>query len=455
MLLPETILQSLSNVKDFDSAAFQEAHLHPPATSIRLHPAKQANLPFEQTIPVPWCQDGIYLSERPVFTLDPLFHAGSYYVQEASSMFLDHAVKQLFPDRDHLRVLDLCAAPGGKSTLLASLLGEKSLLISNEVIRSRATILEENAVRWGYSNNWVSSNDPKDFGKLSGYFDLIVVDAPCSGSGLFRKDEKALENWSQANVLHCAARQKRILADVWDSLKEDGVLIYATCSYSPEEDEEIIDWINDELGAAALTVPLKKDWNIVESISPKNHFPCYRFFPDKVRGEGFFIAAIRKNRSAPSLKAPKARLAPQEKVGQLSKTILEDKDWSFIETGEGWQAFLKDHETDYLQLKTFLYLRKTGVTIGNFTPKEWIPHHELAMSIDKHSALQTVDVNRETALRFLKKEDTGNMELPKGWYLVTYQGLSLGWIKSIGSRNNNYLPKNWRIRMELPPEDQA
>lgn len=453
--LPQELLSSLSFIKEFDPEAFQAAHLQSSSTSIRLHPQKPAALKFDTDIKVPWCDEGIYLTERPLFTTDPLFHAGAYYVQEASSMFLSHAIKEIFPDKNHLRVLDLCAAPGGKSTLAASLLGESSLLISNEVIRTRATILEENVVRWGYTNNWVTSNDPKDFGKLTGYFDLIVVDAPCSGSGLFRKDQKALENWSMDNVALCAARQKRILTDVWDSLKENGVLIYATCSYSPEENEEILDWISELFDVSSIDISLKTEWNIVVTHSAKKQFSCYRFFPDKVHGEGFFIAAIRKNNAVPSPKIPKNKPSSTEKIKQLSKSILTEKDQCFIESDNGWKAILKEHEQDYLLLKSNLYLRKTGVNIGAFTAKEWIPDHEVAMSIDRHKDLPAKETDRETALRFLKKEDIGSMELHKGWYLVTYQGLSLGWIKSLGNRSNNYLPKHWRIRMELPPEDQA
>ncbi|MBZ0099994.1 MAG: RsmB/NOP family class I SAM-dependent RNA methyltransferase, partial [Taibaiella sp.] len=228
-------------------------------------------------------------------TTDPLYHAGAYYVQEASSMFLSQVIQQLIPERNNLRVLDLCAAPGGKSTLIASLLEKDSLLISNEVIRTRASILEENITRWGYMNTWVTSNDPKDFSKLKGYFDIIVVDAPCSGSGLFRKDERALDEWSEANVQLCAQRQQRILADVWPALKENGILMYATCSYSPQEDEEILDWLGDDFEVASLPVQLSEEWGVVETTSAKHQFKGYRFFPHKVQGEGFFIAAVRKN----------------------------------------------------------------------------------------------------------------------------------------------------------------
>ncbi|HEY1033070.1 MAG TPA: RsmB/NOP family class I SAM-dependent RNA methyltransferase, partial [Flavipsychrobacter sp.] len=226
--LPEILLKNLQGVKGFNKEAFIAAHQQAAVTSVRLNPYKVSGV-FHNAEKVPWCSEGRYLDARPVFTLDPLFHAGAYYVQEASSMFLQQALKATVPDNNNLRVLDLCAAPGGKSTLIASLLGKDSLLVSNEVIRTRASILEENMSRWGYMNTWVTSNDPKDFGKLKGYFDVIVVDAPCSGSGLFRKDERALGEWSEANVALCSGRQQRILADVWPALKEGGVLIYATC----------------------------------------------------------------------------------------------------------------------------------------------------------------------------------------------------------------------------------
>ena len=452
--LPEKLLQSLESITGFNRENFLEAHNQPPPTSIRLHPQKAPNGIIDITEKVLWCESGKYLSERPLFTLDPLFHAGAYYVQEASSMFLHELVTQIFPKRNDLRVLDLCAAPGGISTLLASILEETSLLISNEVIRTRASILEENCTRWGYTNNWVTCNDPKDFGKLEGYFDLIVIDAPCSGSGLFRKDIRALENWTQENVELCAARQKRIIADVWNSLKEDGVLIYATCSYSPEEDEGIVEWLEAEFETETIKIDVNENWNIVKSVSKKGN-ECFRFFPDKVKGEGFFIAAIRKKGLESSSKIPKCKPSKNEKLQQQIQTILVEKEWTFIENKEGVDAIYTPHEGDYHLLKQHLYFRKTGVNIGNFTPKEWIPSHQIALSIDKKPTLPKANLDKETALRFLKKEDIGSRELAKGWYLVTYEGLALGWIKSLGNRSNNYLPKNWRIRMELPTEDWA
>lgn len=453
--LPEALLKELESVEGFDKASFIEAHQHEAATSIRLNPNKKAHLTFTDINSVLWCKNGIYLAKRPVFTLDPHFHAGAYYVQEASSMFLEHVMHCLFPEPKELRILDLCAAPGGKSTLLASLIDENSLLISNEVIRTRATILEENCVRWGYTNNWVTSNDPKDFNKLEGYFDCIVIDAPCSGSGLFRKDEYALTNWSEDNVNLCAARQKRIIADVWNCLKENGIIIYATCSYSPQEDEEILDWTANELSCESISIPLQKEWNITTTYSPNKKIEGYRFFPNKLQGEGFFISAIRKKEVSAITKYPKTKLASADKLASQATTLLKENDWFFIEGKEDIIAINRNHAADYYLLTQHLYFRKAGLRLGTPKNNDWIPHHDLALSIHKNKHIKTIEVSKENALRFLKKEELQDISLDKGWYLVNYDGLSLGWIKSLGNRINNYLPKNWRIRMELPTENWA
>lgn len=448
--LPKALLDELRSIKGFDENSFIASHQQSAGTSIRLHKIKK--LPdFDAHQQVPWCAQGRYLQQRPVFTLDPDYHAGAYYVQEASSMFLDYLVKAILPERNNLRILDLCAAPGGKTTLLASLLGENSLLISNEVIRSRASLLEENAVRWGYTNTWVTSNDPKEFGKLDGYFDLIVVDAPCSGSGLFRKDEKALTEWSEANVQLCNQRQQRIIADVWDSLKEDGVLIYATCSYSPQEDEAILDWMANELEVETISINFPQEWGIVIAQSERQ-LTGYRFFPDKIQGEGFFIAAVRKKQNTKSIYLNKFKSLHQQKILDQVNFLLKEKAWSIIQDREKLVAIDTDHEYDFQLLSKYLYFRKVGLSIGMPTAKEWVPAHDIALSIDKSENIPSINLNKEQALKFLKKEDFEIPENEKGWRLITYNGLGLGWIKMLGNRYNNYLPKNWRIRMEIPDE---
>ena len=415
---------------------------------MRLNPAKDIGL-FPANEKVSWCGNGVYLNERPVFTLDPAYHTGAYYVQEASSMFLEQMLTPVLEGRQGLRVLDLCAAPGGKSTIIASLLDKDSLLIANEVIRTRASILEENMTRWGYMNTWVTSNDPLHFARLPGYFDVIVVDAPCSGSGLWRKDARAIDEWSENNVQLCSQRQQRILADVWPALKEGGVLVYATCSYSPQEDEDILDWLAGEYGVKSVTTPVKQEWGIT-TVTTNSGMAGYRFFPGNVKGEGFFIAAVQKTGEAGELRPLRFRSAHDKKIQQQAQYLLKDTDCFFIQAGkESYGAMRPCHEPDWHLLQQALYLRKTGLTLGSPTAKEWLPDHETALSIDVAAGLPCINATRDQALRFLKREDMGIEGLEKGWLIVRYNGLGLGWVKSLGNRLNNYLPKQWRIRMDI------
>ena len=446
--IPQSLLKDLKGITGFSESAFIAAHQLPAPVSVRLNPAKNIGL-FSANEPIPWCPGGVYLNERPVFTLDPAFHAGAYYVQEASSMFLHHMLSSILPHKKGLRVLDLCAAPGGKSTLIASLLDPESLLVSNEVIRARASILDENITRWGHMNTWVTGNDPRDFAKLPGFFDVIVVDAPCSGSGLWRKDARAIDEWSEANVQMCSERQQRILADVWPALKEDGILVYATCSYSPQEDEQILDWLAQEFQVQSLSVEVKEEWGIASVISSRG-MVGYRFFPGSVKGEGFFIAAMQKKEETDELRSIKSKSAHDKKIQQLAGYLLQDNDVLVIPADkDGYNAIRPSHEADWHQLQKAVYLRRTGLKLGSAAAKEWLPDHEVALSIDANKDLPHINVDREQALRFLKREDMGIIDVAKGWHVVRYNGLGLGWVKSLGNRMNNYLPKHWRIRMDI------
>lgn len=453
MELPRQLIYDLRKVHGFDEQSFIAAHQQQAITSVRRHPVKLSQA-FATNEIIPWCNDGRYLEKRPVFTIDPLYHAGAYYVQEASSMFLHYLLQQVLPTTKNLRVLDLCAAPGGKSTLVASMLDKSSLLICNEVIRTRASILEENMTRWGYMNTWVTSNDPKEFSKLNGYFDVVVVDAPCSGSGLFRKDAAALNEWSENNVLLCNQRQQRILADVWPSIKEDGILIYATCSYSPQEDEAILDWLSAEFDVEQIAIDIPEEWGIIISES-KQYIRGYRFSPDKVKGEGFFIAAVRKKNEEGNVRYPKYKAAKDDVIrNEVGYMLHDDSNVRFVPIGEeGYSVIHALHEADMHLLKEYLYLRKTGTAMGMPMKKDWVPAHDAALSIDMSNAIASVNVDKEQALRFLKKEEMTVGDIERGWNIVKYEGLRLGWIKNIGNRVNNYLPKHWRIRMEITDAD--
>ena len=319
--VPNELLLSLKGVEGFDEKSFIDVHENSrQVVSIRINPAKISASPFPESKPIPWSSTGYYLPDRPSFTLDPLLHAGAYYVQEASGMFLEQCLKQTIDLSLPLKVLDLCAAPGGKSTLIQSFLSEESLLVSNEVIKSRASILVENISKWGNENVIVTNNDPRDFSRLPEYFDVIVADAPCSGSGLFRRDVNAIDEWSIGAVESCSLRQQRILSDAYVSLKQNGVLIYSTCSYSPEENEQICDWLIRNYDVTPLKIAVNPNWNIVYTESDLRA-AGYRFFPDKIRGEGFFIACFRKNDGASTAEV-RTKRSKMVKVTAAERDIL-------------------------------------------------------------------------------------------------------------------------------------
>lgn len=446
MQLPLSLLQSIKHTKGFDKAAFEEVHTSgEQVTSVRKNPLKQSDL-FSSGENIPWSSNGIYLNERPSFTLDPLFHAGTYYVQEASSMFLEQAMKQSVDLSRPLLVLDLCAAPGGKSTLLQSIISKESLLVSNEVIHSRVNILKENLIKWGSSNVVVTNNDPKDFSKLKGLFDVAVIDAPCSGSGLFRRDPEAINEWSEDNVQLCSQRQQRIIADVWDCLKEDGVLIYSTCSYSSEEDEEILDWLSKEFNVESVRLNVDESWNIDEVQSSQSAYG-YRFWPYKVKGEGFFIAAFRKKEDADPVRIKiKSTQAPSKKeIAIASNWVQLTEDLSFVLQGQNIAVIPSQWNETIQYLMQELKVRYAGVELGTIAKNDLIPEHALALSTVISSSIFSVELDLEQALNYLRKNEVMVSSDHKGWALATYKGFHLGWMKMLGNRINNYYPKEYRI----------
>ncbi len=454
-LLPGELLDELEGIKGFNRQSFQHVHMHAQQiTSIRLniekikrfastdkiiHPA------FSLNQQVPWCEHGFYLQERPAFTLDPLLHAGMYYVQEASSMFLYEVLKQSCSNTNK-KVLDLCAAPGGKSTLLSSYF-KNSLLVSNEAIKQRANILYENLVKWGSADIVITNNDAADFKRLENYFDVIVVDAPCSGSGLFRKENKAIDEWSMKNVELCSQRQQRILADVYTALKKDGILIYSTCSYSQEENENISDWVKNNFNADTIQLKLKDGWGIVETQSPQHKAYGYRFWPDKIKGEGFFIAAFKKNDGGVSSFKTKKNVLDKtpNKDAAIVLNYINEGDWLVFNHKENTRIINKALAYDVSILRENLHLRKAGINVGEIMHNELIPNHELALSTILNSAVQQVELTLEDALQYLRKHDISFNNKYKGWALSTYKNYPLGWLKFLHNRVNNYYPINWRI----------
>ena len=373
-----------------------------PPVSIRVNPRKMAEGRWQiaEGTPVPWCRNGYYLQKRPNFTMDPLLHAGCYYVQEAASMFLDEALRQHLASAVRpLTSLDMCAAPGGKSTLLRSVLPEDCVLYSNEPIRNRANILLENVTKWGYDNHIVTNNYPKDYRKSKMKFDLILCDVPCSGEGMFRKDPATIREWSPQNVEKCWQLQREIVDDAWACLNPGGLLIYSTCTFNTKENEENIRYFLEQYDdMEVVPVDVKPEWNITGSLLDGFHEPVYRFIPGITRSEGLFMCVLRKHGDCPSC----------EKRSGLQRDCPRNAQKLNIMTSD------VTHQTSDFRLDL---------------------SYQQAIAYLRHEAL-------------VLPEDT-----PRGLVTVCFQGHPLGLVKNIGSRANNLYPKEWKIKTTHIPND--
>ncbi|MDD4971388.1 MAG: rRNA cytosine-C5-methyltransferase [Paludibacter sp.] len=443
MNLPENFVRRTTALLGEEFHDLEKALEGTAPTSVRVN-NKMNYVPSDEG--VAWCETGYYLKERPLFTADPLFHAGVYYVQEASSMFLVQAVKQHFPNAR--TVLDLCAAPGGKSTLLSQALPESSLLVSNEIVRSRAYILAENLIKWGNPNIIVTNNDPRDFNALPGYFDAVVIDAPCSGEGMFRKDSGAIGEWSEYNVTLCAARQREILTSVWDTLKADGILVYSTCTFNREENEENVQWICEELGAEMLDMDLHGNQDITATDYG------YRFYPHKTKGEGFFLSVLRK--LSPIQSTQKNKRDDKKNVKFVTKSndftfsLQDSQRWVILPEENLIKAYDKSLLNDFLFINKQLKCMHSGLLLGEVKGKDLIPSASMALSkvLDTES-VEKVEVDYRTAIDFLRKEAITLPDSSRGYILICFNGQALGWVKNLGNRTNNLYPQEWRIRMKI------
>ncbi|MDX2195248.1 MAG: rRNA methyltransferase [Cytophagales bacterium] len=395
---------------------------------------------------VPWCSTGYYLHVRPIFTIDPLFHAGAYYVQEASSQFLDYILRNILP-QNPLKVLDLCASPGGKSTLAVSILPQRSLLVANDAIHTRIPALCDNLSRWGYANYMVTCNDASDFAQLGEYFDVILVDAPCSGEGMFRKIVHSRSEWSVEHVQHCSMRQKRIVSDVLPCLKQGGYLIYSTCTFAPQENEDNVQHFTTELPLQNITsgIEVPDEWKIT-----KSEFG-FHFYPHRLQGEGFFISILQKCDEYHSLHKSSNKKRHYAEVykdkGNIIKPYLKNyDDYSFFYMNEYIHTIDNSYTEDLQYLLSRVNVRYAGVCVGKIAHNEPVPSHDLALCLQINENLPCVETDIDNAIKFLKKGSINfDKQYPNGWYLVRYQGLNLGWIKVIGNRYNNYYPNELRI----------
>lgn len=448
-MFPEDFKKRILSQKYIDSDSLLKALGEPSPVSIRVNKLKWGRVP-ENSEKIPWSSAGFYLDERPSYTLDPLFHSGCYYPQEASGMFLEEAMRQSFPSLDNIKALDLCGAPGGKTLLISDLLSSSSFLISNEVIRQRASVLAETVTKWGRGNTIVTQSDPSRFGSLPGFFDLILTDAPCSGEGMFRTDI-AVNEWSESNTAHCTERQRRILMDVWPALKENGILIYSTCTFNPGENEENIKWLIEKQEAECVRLDVSNFEGITEI--DFNGIFGYGFHPGKVKGEGFFISVIRKKEKAPD-KQFRERLRSELKPTKSDvSTALR---WSFflperlIRPGDELFALPCDTEV-YLYLYNNIKVVKPGTCLFTVKKTDFLPSHELALSTGiKKDAFPVVEISHPDALSYLSRNGFPLTTGTRGWNILTHNGVNLGFINNIGSRFNNYFPVEWRIRMNIP-----
>ncbi len=407
--------------------------------SVRFNPFKTAEKPvgLQQ---VPWCRWGYYLNERPQFSLDPAWHAGAYYVQEASSMFVGHILEHL-PEANPTRVLDLCAAPGGKATLLSTMVGLDGLVVANEPVRARAQALADNVARWGLGNVAVTCNDPSHFASLAGWFDVVLVDAPCSGEGMFRRHPEARAEWSEANVDLCAKRQRRIMADIWDALKPGGYLIYSTCTFNRAENEDNVEWLLREYGGEQVDV------DVPEGVERTDF--GYRFWPHKVDGEGFFAAAVRKDDGRAKTQRPKPRRealedAPRDIVRELGRWAGQPELMRFARAGENFYGFYGTLYHDIRTLAGVLSVIYSGVRMGQVFKGKLKPDHPLALFHDLRA--EAVELPLEQILAYLRKADINPELLAEGMNLVAYGGHAVGWAKRIGGRVNNLYPGVLRLR---------
>lgn len=435
--------ESLFGVERY--SRFEAALSSDPVVSVRYNRTKCSEIP-EAAEPVAWASDAYYLDSRPVFTADPLFHAGCYYVQEASSMFLEQVLRQYVTEP--VRALDLCAAPGGKSTHLLSLLPKGSMLVANEPMPQRAQVLAENIIKWGNPSAVVTMNEPSAFSPFKGFFDFMLVDAPCSGEGMFRKDSFAVEQWTPSNVRACAKTQREILSDIWGSLRTGGLLVYSTCTFNREEDEDCVEWIVNELGAEVLPVETDESWGITGELTGCG-YPVYRFIPGYTRGEGFFLALLRKTEESAvaKMKLPRQQPLPAKVRAEVEKWLLTPDEFEYILWEDRVTALPRSHAEAMCALIAKMKVLHVAQPLATLKNNKLLPLHTLAMSTQLASGVfTTVELEREDALRYLHRETLTLSEAPLGVLLLTYKEKPLGFAKNVGNRANNLYPAEWRIR---------
>ncbi|MGN0006631.1 MAG: rRNA cytosine-C5-methylase [Alistipes sp.] len=417
--------------------------------SVRLNPAKRCHAIGDKA--VPWSRYGRYCDSRPRFTLDAAFHAGAYYVQEAGSQFVEYLLCGVKVEGS--RILDMCAAPGGKTTIYSALAGRDGLVVANEYVRNRANVLADNVRKWGIGNVVVTNNDTQTLAGFGGWFDIVAVDAPCSGEGMFRKDEGARMEWSEAGVRMCAARQQTILRDAWQSLAVGGLLVYSTCTFNTTENEGVLSGFTEQFGdeiVAADDITVDDSWGIV--VGRTGAFQTFRFMPHRTASEGFFAAVARKafDASAPIVvPRPRKRMFAEVAASdgrELARWVREPRRMRFASAGDVLYGCAESRYDDIRLLAQTLTVIYSGVAMGQIFKGALKPDWALSQYIDlNREAVACTEVDETVALDYLRKRDVKAEAFVEGMNLVIHDGLPLGFLKRMGSRCNNLYPNSLRI----------
>ncbi len=447
--LPEDFVRNIRMERPGDADRLFKALDGIPPVSVRWNPYKTHSAAEGEA--VPWNRYGRYLASRPSFTADPLFHAGAYYVQEASSMFVEHLLRNAMPETAGLRILDACAAPGGKTTLYSTLAGAEGMVVANEVIRTRAAVLTDNVRKWGIGNTIVTNNDTAHFTPLHEWFDVVAIDAPCSGEGMFRKNPEARGEWSESNTGMCAARQRRIITDLWDTLRPGGLLIYSTCTFNRKENEDNVAWIAENFDCEDAGITVDEQWGI--ECTSAGGIGCFRFWPHAVAGEGFFAAAIRKcgQKGRPARPRQRKNLFSElqrNETRELSRWVGQPDLMRFARIGDNIYGYYGIRYDDMKAVAENLTSIYSGVCMGQLFSGRLKPDHSLAMFHDlSPDAVTVAELGIEDALAYLRKDERlpAADKFKEGMNLVTFDGHALGWAKRIGNRINNMYPKSMMI----------
>lgn len=450
--IPQGFIHNMSELTGSSQAdALCRALDSAPMTAIRLNPFKSTDVSGKV---VDWCVQGRILDHRPQFTLMPQWHAGCFYVQEPASMIISEVVIRLCKliDRKDIRYLDMCAAPGGKTTAALAALPPDAFVTANEYVRTRANILVENLSKWGYPNTAVSCGDTSAYRALPETFDIVAVDAPCSGEGMMRKDAQARAQWSPALIEQCASTQRDIITNAWTALRPGGYLIYSTCTFNKTENEDILRFAMQTLGAESVDLNLNNDFNIPTSLDPE--VCAMRFMPHLTAGEGLFMGVLHKPGSFNSsiskkTKSKKGKSTSKHDIPTYITNLLAHPDsFTFANDNTLWRATPAAHQSLVNELREHLYMLSCGLALGELKGKNFVPDTALALSSAlRRDAYPSVETDMATALNYLRRESiTLPADAPKGFVLLTFESHPLGFVKNLGNRANNLYPQAWRIR---------